>query len=60
MSQYSRGPTNYPSDPARFKQFTKTGDYISNRELWNAAAPQLTGTEQNQAMVPPVAFNALC
>jgi hypothetical protein len=60
MSQYSRGPVNYPSDPARFKQFTKTGDYISNRDLWNAAAPQLTGTEQNQNLVPPVAFNALC
>ena len=60
-SLYSRGPSNNPGqNPAQFKQMTKTGEYISNRDLWTQAAPQLTGAETNQALVPPVAFNAMC
>ena len=47
-SVYSRGPVNYPNNgwyngEKQFKQFTKTGQYISNTELPYAAAPISTG-----------------
>ena len=46
----SRGPVNAPDDywgvPGEtwFRQFNKTGDYIPNSQLANAATPSLAGT----------------
>ena len=49
----SRGPANYPDDmwgvdgETWFRQFNKTGQYIPNSQLPNAATPLLAGTNDS-------------
>ena len=47
ISQYSRGPVNYPSNKLLFNQFSNSKNYISNENLPKAAVPM------NEISEPP-------
>ena len=52
----SRGPSNYPDSmwgvdgETWFRQFNKTGQYIPNSQLANAATPMLAGTNDSNVV----------
>jgi len=59
LSQNSRGPVNYPNqDPAMFRAFTKTGEYIPNNMLKYAATPVLSGYQPDNFGI--AAYNEYC